>query len=93
MCDYIQAWYDTTREGQTGYSVFAATELYELIMASLSPSPFPISIRKFGLDIAKCPFVSKKKNRKHNLYSVNWDYISHQPLDSRCACNSRGTTE
>lgn len=93
MCDYIQIWYDATREGQTGYSVFSATELYELVMTSLTPSPFPISPRKFGLDIAQCPFITKKKGPKHNLYSVNWDYISHHPLDSKCASNSRGTTE
>jgi hypothetical protein len=93
MDDYIRTWYDAAREGRTGYSVFTATELYNEIIASMPPAPFPVSIRKFGLDIAKYPFILKKKSSKHNLYSVNWDYISHQPLASKCSFNSRGTTE
>jgi hypothetical protein len=71
--EYIQDWYAASRSGRSGYTVFTATALYAEVMSVTPATPFPISAKKFGHDLLKCKFITKKKTRTHNLYSVSWD--------------------
>ena len=70
--NYIQTWYNEFNTQKTGYTLYSATELYNLINPYYK-EPFPLSMTKFGRDLKKYNFISKRRVAKGFQYSVKWE--------------------
>ena len=70
---YLISWFVNSKNNKTGFEVFKATELLNL-MKPYYKEPFPLSQTKLGIDLKQVKFFQKKRSRTGILYSVNWDY-------------------
>ena len=70
---YLTNWFETARLNQKGFSVYTATELFNVINANYT-DVFPLTQTKLGRDLRKLPFVIKRKEKTCYRYAINWDY-------------------